>query len=278
MRGNRNGAWAAGMVLLIVAFAGACKDSDVLDPGDSTMTLTASPSRVVVPTGDLTPVPVNLAARVRHSDGSPERGIAVTFGTTAGVLTSAGESVETDLSGVARDVLTVYPDAPRSIEVTATSGTLTKTVAIVVQRDEPSGPAVVRLVPSALSYRVGDSVVVDVRIENGTGVGSVPFHLRFNPQVLEFVPPAIEGPFLGSDGTGTVFLANEVSGGGEIVAAMSRLGGGGGVTGSGVLATFTFQAVNAGECGFAFTDAMVKDMQARALPSTFVTAAVQVQP
>jgi hypothetical protein len=277
MKDKRNGAWAAGMVLLIVAFAGACKDSDVLDPGDSTMTLTASPSRVVFATGDQTPVPVNLAAQVRHSDGSPERGIAVTFSTTAGVLTSAGESVETDLGGVAHDVLTVYPDAPSSIEVTATSGTLTKTVAIVVERNGPAGPAVVRLVPSAPSYRVGDSVVVNVLIESGTGVDSVAFRLRFNRQVLEFVPPAIEGPFLGSDGTGTVFLADEVADG-ELAAGMSRMGGGEGMTGSGVLATFRFQAVNAGNCGFAFTGASVKDEHASTLPSMFVTAAVQVQP
>jgi general secretion pathway protein D len=146
------------------------------------------------------------------------------------------------------------------------------------EKKDPPPPAVVRLIPSAPAYKVGDRVVVEVRIENGTGVGSVPFHLRYNRQALEFVPPGIQGPFLGSDGTGTVFLANDAAGGGEVVVGLSRLGGGEGVNGSGILSTFQFQAVGPGDCGFAFTGASVKDGQARNLPSTFLTAAVQVQP
>jgi hypothetical protein len=138
--------------------------------------------------------------------------------------------------------------------------------------------AVVRMVPSAPGYKVGDRVLLDVRIDNAQGVGSVPFHIRYNRQVLEFVPPAIQGPFLGSDGTGVVFLANDASGGGEVVVGLSRMGGGEGVAGSGSLATFAFQALNPGDCGFAFTGATVKDPQARNVPATFVPAAVQVQP
>src|SRR4029079_5186807 len=107
----------------------------------------------------------------------------------------------------------------------------------------------------------GDRVVVEVRIENGTGVGSAPFHLRYNRQVLEFIPPATEGSFLSSDGSGTVFLASDSAAGGEVVVGLSRIGGGEGITGSGTLATLTFQAVNPGDTGFAFTSASVKDPQ-----------------
>lgn len=145
-------------------------------------------------------------------------------------------------------------------------------------REEPLTPAIVRLVPSASSYRVGDRILVDVRIENAQGVGSVPFHLTYNRQALEWIPPAAQGTFLGSDGIGTVFLASDASGGGEIVVGLSRMGGGEGVSGAGSLAAFQFQAVAPGDCGFAFTAASVKDSQARNLPSTFVTAAVPVQP
>jgi len=140
------------------------------------------------------------------------------------------------------------------------------------------GPATVRLVPSAPSYRVGEPVIVEVRIENGTNVGSVPFHLRYNRQVLEFVPPANQGPFLNADGANTVFLANDSVGGGEVVVGLSRLGGGEGMTGAGTLATFQFQAVNAGDCGFQWTGASVKDPQARNLPASFLTAPVAVEP
>jgi hypothetical protein len=133
------------------------------------------------------------------------------------------------------------------------------------------------LVPSAPSYRVGDRVTVEVRIENATNVGSVPFHLRFNRQVLEFVPPADQGPFLKSDGTNTVFLATD-SGSGEVVVGLSRLGGGEGMSGSGTLATFQFQAINPGDCGFGWSGASVKDPQARNVPASFLTAPVAVGP
>ncbi len=141
-----------------------------------------------------------------------------------------------------------------------------------------AGPATVRMVPSAPSYRVGDRVTVEVRIENATNVGSVPFHLRYNRQVLEFVPPADQGPFLRSDGTNTVFLANDSGGGGEVVVGLSRLGGGDGMSGAGTLATFQFQAINPGDCGFGWTGASVKDPQARNVPASFLAAPVAVEP
>ncbi len=141
-----------------------------------------------------------------------------------------------------------------------------------------AGPATVRLVPSAPSFRVGDRVIVEVRIESATNVGSVPFHLRYNRQVLEFVPPANQGPFLNSDGANSVFLATDSAGGGEVVVGLSRLGGGDGMSGAGTLATFQFQAINPGDCGFAWIGASVKDPQARNLLASFLASPVAVEP
>jgi hypothetical protein len=148
--------------------------------------------------------------------------------------------------------------------------------------DEPSdplsGPAVVRLVPSRTTYTVGETVVVNIFMENATNVGSVPFHMRYNPLVLQFIPPAVEGTLLKADGTNTVFLAPDTGGGGEIVVGLSRLGGGNGASGSGSLATFQFLAVAEGDAGFAFTGASVKDPQARNLPASFSVVSVRVEP
>jgi general secretion pathway protein D len=144
--------------------------------------------------------------------------------------------------------------------------------------DQPAGPASIRMVPSATSYRVGDTVVVQVVIENAAQVASTPFHLRYNSEVLQFLPPGIEGPFMGADGANTVFLAGDLGGGGEVVVGLSRMGGSEGASGSGTLATFQFQAINPGDCGFAFTAASVKDPQARNLPASFAPASVTVEP
>jgi len=143
--------------------------------------------------------------------------------------------------------------------------------------DQPRGPTVVQLIPGATAYGVGDRVVVQVMIDNARNVGSVPFHLRYNRSVLEFVRPATEGSFLRSDGGGTIFLASDSATGGEVVVGLSKMGGGVGVSGSGVLATFEFQAINPGNCGFAFVGASVKDPRAQNLPATFVPTAVTVQ-
>jgi hypothetical protein len=141
----------------------------------------------------------------------------------------------------------------------------------------PSTPALVRLVPSSPAVQVGDTVVVQVVLDNGTNIGSVPFHLRYNRQVVEFLPPATEGDLLSQDGSNVVFIANDTASGGEIVVGYSRMGGESGITGSGVLATFQFRAINAGDAGFQFTGASVKDPQARNLPAAFQPVSVVVQ-
>jgi hypothetical protein len=145
-------------------------------------------------------------------------------------------------------------------------------------REKPTGPAVVSLIPNAQSFGVGDVIIVEVRVDNAQNVGSIPFHLRYNTDVLQFISPAGEGSFMNNDGANTVFLASDTGGGGEIVVGLSRMGVSEGATGAGSLATFQFQAVNPGNCGFAFTGASVKDPQARNLPAAFNAANVEVQP
>ncbi|NIM61142.1 MAG: hypothetical protein GTO30_05630, partial [Acidobacteria bacterium] len=61
--------------------------------------------------------------------------------------------------------------------------------------------------------------------------------------VLQFISPAAEGPLMRSDGANTVFLATPTGGGGELVVGLSRMGAGQGVTGTGTLAVFQFQAI-----------------------------------
>jgi type II secretory pathway component GspD/PulD (secretin) len=139
------------------------------------------------------------------------------------------------------------------------------------------GPASVQLVPSKTTYSVGEAVVVSLNIVNGQEVGSVPFHLHYNTSTLQFIQHS-KGPFLGSDGANTVMFANDTGGGGEIVVGLSRLGGGAGASGNGVLATFEFQAVAVGHAGFAFSGASVRNGQADLVPASFTAVPVQVAP
>jgi general secretion pathway protein D len=142
----------------------------------------------------------------------------------------------------------------------------------------PTGPAVISLIPSSLTYHVGDTVVIEVVMSNANNVGSTPFHLRYNPRALQFISPATEGPLMRSDGANTVFLATPAGGEGELVVGLSRMGAGQGVSGTGTLAVFQFLAIAPGDGGFNFTGAAIKDPQARNLPAAFNTATIKVEP
>ena len=142
---------------------------------------------------------------------------------------------------------------------------------------EPAGLALVSLVPSKPTYSVGETVVLSLNIANGEHVGSVPFHLHYNTAVLQYVSHA-EGQFLKADGTNTVMFANDTGGGGEIVVGLSRLGGGDGASGNGVLATFELLAIGEGSAGFAFSGASVRDGKANLVPAQFSAGPVNVAP
>ena len=137
--------------------------------------------------------------------------------------------------------------------------------------------ALVHLVAGQAAYQTGETVMVEVRIEKAANVGSVPFRLRYDPEVLRFDPPATEGPFLSADGTTTVFLASDPHGEGEVVVGISRLGTAQGAEGAGLLASFEFEARRAGNAGFAFADATVKDPQAQNLPALFDAPTVMIE-
>jgi hypothetical protein len=135
----------------------------------------------------------------------------------------------------------------------------------------------VALMPSRSDYRVGETVTVEVVVDNAENVGSVPFHLLYDQGVLKFEPPGVEGPWLGSDGVETIFLAVEASSGGELVIGASRLAERG-IDGSGRLATFRFLAIGEGSSLFRFTSASVMDPSARNLPAQFRTNQVRIGP
>ena len=141
--------------------------------------------------------------------------------------------------------------------------------------DDPPQLASVTLVPSKTIYSVGESVVTDMLIVNGMNVFAVPFHLTYNPDVLQYVSSA-QGTFLNSDGSDTVLFVSPMID--ELVVALSRLEVGPGASGDGVLATFEFLTTGAGDGGLAFTGASLKDPQAMNLPAQFSTVPVRVVP
>jgi hypothetical protein len=127
--------------------------------------------------------------------------------------------------------------------------------------------------PSENSPAVGARLSVRIFIEGAIGVGSVPFHVVYNPAVLKF-EKGLEGAFLGGGGKPTAFFAAPMSSGSEMVVGLSRLGAGDGAGGSGELCTLDFTVVGAGDAGLEFTRANVRDSQNRIVPAMFDPADV----
>ena len=158
-----------------------------------------------------------------------------------------------------------------------------------IQPDDPPGtsgdqvdvskPAVVTAVPASNTVRVGDVVPVEVRISNGFDVGSVPFHMRYDPKVLapNASPSSLRGPFLSVPGYDTQFLVAPGPGGNEVVVGLSLMGAPEGPKGSGLLATIYFQAVGPGTSMIQFTRASVRGADARKLPALIQPTVIQVE-
>jgi hypothetical protein len=139
-----------------------------------------------------------------------------------------------------------------------------------------AAPAVVTMLANAGEVGVGDRVHLHIVIQDAINVGSVPFHVAFDPAVLRF-EQAQQGPFLSSDGRQTAFFAAATSSGDSVVVGLSRLGAGHGIAGSGELCVLQFVAVGPGNAALAFANEKVRDASNRIVPGIFQKASVTVR-
>ncbi|HEU4403140.1 MAG TPA: cohesin domain-containing protein, partial [Candidatus Polarisedimenticolia bacterium] len=142
----------------------------------------------------------------------------------------------------------------------------------------PTGPALVSLNPSYLTVSLQQpTFTVSVAIRGASGVGSVPFHLGFDPNFLEFVNFSDSSPFLSQDGAHPFVLATLGGGGREVIVGLSRPGNRPGVGDQGTLIDLTFRAKKAGTTTLGFSDLSVLDPAARPLPAQTLGMTVAIQ-
>ncbi len=140
---------------------------------------------------------------------------------------------------------------------------------------KPVGLARIRLVPRSGRVAAGDQVVVDVVAEGAADVATVNFQLRYNPQVLRFMPPAQAGTFLAQGGVPADVQAVESAEGGLVIVSATRAGNAG-ASGSGPIVTLRFVAVAPGTASFGFAAAQVRNPDMEAIPASFRVANVEV--
>src|SRR2546422_222445 len=130
----------------------------------------------------------------------------------------------------------------------------------------PVSPATVFLNPTYLNVNKNQTFTVSVNIRSASAVGSVPFHLQFDPQYLDLATTGRTSPFLSQDGALPFVLATLGAGGKEVIVGLSREGSKPGVSGQGVLIEMTFLAKKSGTTTLNFTDISVLDPSAQRLP------------
>jgi adhesin HecA-like repeat protein len=134
--------------------------------------------------------------------------------------------------------------------------------------------AVLSIDPTTQTTSTGTVVTVDVDISNVTDLYGYQFDLTFNPSVLQAVSSS-EGPFLASGGS-TFFIpgTNDNVGGTVAATADTLLTSVGGVSGSGVLAVFTFDAIGNGTSTLGIQNELLLDSNINIISDTTKSGSV----
>jgi cohesin domain-containing protein len=274
-----------GIGMTVAVLSAACSSAGHREPakGEQAVPPAApSPAQVIPPSTDSAPArpaasPSPGAASGPSSGGSidsetsraaggPGNEGATEAGATAGTLVGVPPPDAGDVHGKEKETVPKAP--PRATGAGGGGGGGSQT-----RRDNAAAaPRVTMLAPSP-SSAIGTRIRVPIEIAGAANVGSVPFHVVFDPAVLRF-ERGEEGSFLRSDGRSTAFFAAPVSGEGEVVIGLSRLGPGTGAEGRGDLCLLEFTVVGPGPARLAFDRAHVRDSSNRIVAAEFqVTSA-----
>lgn len=109
----------------------------------------------------------------------------------------------------------------------------------------PPAAAAVAFQPATVETQLSQAVTVSVLAQNVTDLFDAPLKFKFDPNILR-LNEITRGDFLAGDGRQALFTRNILNDTGDATVMLSRMPGTGGVSGSGVLVTLTFQAVGRG--------------------------------
>jgi len=116
-----------------------------------------------------------------------------------------------------------------------------------------------------------------MRVENAADLFTASLHLKFDPKVLR-LNDAVPGDVMTSDGKPLLPASkNFMNDTGEASVTFSRGPGSPGVSGSGALVTFVFQAVGKGSTMVTLGDSVLRDSKLEQIPAAPPQAFVTVK-
>jgi len=149
-------------------------------------------------------------------------------------------------------------------------------------RSTPGDPAIpvafdpeVSLIASDASLAVGDSLTVTVNVRTGDPVTSLPFHLMFDPGVLEFFDGATD-PSLGSHLQPVLLASVSPNRPGDLAVGLSFIESAGAFKGTGGVVVLHFRAIGSGDSDLEFNRASLRGVTSEPLPAEFHNSRVSV--
>jgi hypothetical protein len=142
-----------------------------------------------------------------------------------------------------------------------------------VPNAETSPEVTLALGQAALS--VGDTLTVAVNLASAHGVTSLPFHLLFDPEILEYLDGGT-GAALGSNLQPVLLASVSPNRPGDLAVGLSLIESAGTFSGSGEVVTLRFRAIAPGDSVLQFSRASVRGATSQALSAKFTNSSVTV--
>ena len=172
------------------------------------------------------------------------------------------------------------PEPPKEADAPSRSGGSSRVQAPPSDSPEPEpvpvAPPIVTLALDSTELSPGESLVAVVQITGAVSISSVPFHLRFDPSILEFVDSQV-GAALDRDHEAILLASVNPNRPGDLAVGLSLVESSGLFSGSGDLLRLRFRAMAPGESTLEFVRATVRDATSQPLEARFETASIKVR-
>ncbi len=133
------------------------------------------------------------------------------------------------------------------------------------------------LLPAGKVVAPGQVVKVSVLLQEARGVTSVPFHVQFNPEVLQYVG-AQEGSLFESSSLQPILMASvNPDRPGNLAVGLALVESSGLLNASGTILVLEFRALGIGRSDLIFDRASVRGPTSREMPLRLANAAIQVR-
>lgn len=203
--------------------------------------------------------PPQTQPRKGPGDGSPgDPGTAVLVGVPP---------MQADARNVAPTPLPPVPPPTRAPSLPSTPGD--PTIAALLDPE-------VSLLASTSTLAVGDSVTVTIHVNGGDHVTSLPFHLMFDPAVLEFSDGVVD-PSLGSRLQPVLLASVSPNRPGDLAVGLSFIESAGSFVGNGNVVVLHFRAIGSGDTNLEFNRASLRGATSEPLPAAFHNTSLTVR-